>query len=238
MNFIYEKELARDYDLKRKKPWSPLVSFLNYLKTKYYLLDGKIIDLGCGNGRNFELFPSKYLIGIDNSMEFLKIAKERKSQNRVNPQLILCDMNALPLRLSSIDTIFSIAALHHIKKVQNRKLMINQLSLILKKNSLFLITVWRKYQKRFRRYFIKDFLKRIFSKNYTNLQKNRGLNDFGDILIPWKVSNLNKTYKRYYHLYSKAEIEKLFSNFKKLEIRKMGGPTKKDNFFALFKKKN
>ena len=238
MNFIYEKELARDYALKRKKPWSALVSFLNYLKTKHHLLDGYIIDLGCGNGRNFELITSKYLIGIDNSLEFIKIAKERESQNNLNPQLILSDMNALPLRPKSIDTIFSIAALHHIKRGQNRQLLINQLHTILKKSGLLLITVWRRYQRRFRTYVIKDFLKRSISLRYARLQKGRGLDDFGDIFIPWKVSNLNKTYERYYHLYSKSEIKKLFSHFKILEIRKMGGPTNEDNFFALFKKSN
>ena len=59
---MYDKELARDYDLKRKKPWSALASFLNYLKTKDYHLDGKILDLGCGNGRNLELFKSNLII--------------------------------------------------------------------------------------------------------------------------------------------------------------------------------
>ena len=238
MNFIYDKELARDYDLKRKKPWSALASFLNYLKTKDYHLDGKILDLGCGNGRNLELFKSNYLIGIDNSLEFLKIAKERKFHDKLNPQFILSDMKVLPLRPNSIDTIFSIAALHHIERVQNRQLLINQLYKILRKSGLLLITVWRRYQKRFRDYFIIDHLKRIFSLKFKQLQKDQGLEDFGDILIPWNVANLNKTYERYYHLYTKAEIKRSFSSFKKLELCKLGGPNKSDNFFALFIKIN
>ena len=236
MNFIYEKELARDYDLKRKRPWSPLASFLNHVKPKYHPLEGRILDLGCGNGRNFELFGSEYLIGIDNSLEFLKIAKERKYRNEINAQLILSDMKALPLRPKSIDSLFSIAALHHVDKIQNRQILVNQLSIILKQGGFLLITVWRRYQKRFRNKFVIDYLKRIFSPNFRKFQEKRGLEDFGDILIPWKVSSSKSTYERYYHLYSKAEINRLFLNFKKLELQKFGGPNKKDNFFALFKK--
>ena len=236
MDFIYEKELARDYDLKRKRPWNALESFLNQIRVKYFLLEGTILDLGCGNGRNFELFESKYIIGIDNSLEFLKLAKERKLPNELIPQLILSDMKSLPIRPNSIDMIFSIAALHHVQGVHNRQFLVKQLSLVLKKGGFLLITVWRRYQKRFRNYFINNFFKRFFSLKFKQLQKSKGLDDFGDILIPWKLSNLNKTYERYYHLYSKTEIKKLFSNFKKHELHKLGGPNKEDNFFALFQK--
>jgi alkylated DNA repair protein alkB homolog 8 len=238
MNFIYEEGLARDYDLKRKRPWRTLESFLNQIKTQQFLLEGLILDLGCGNGRNFELFKSKYIVGIDNSLEFLKIAKERKSQNKLKPHLILSDMKSLPLRPNSINIIFSIAALHHVHGVHYRQYMVKQLNLVLKKGGFLLITVWRKYQKRFRNYFINDFSKRLLFPKFKQHQKSLGLEDFGDIFIPWKVSKLNKTYERYYHLYSRTEIMRLFSNFKLLELRKLGGPNKKDNFFAFFKKMN
>ena len=145
-------------------------------------------------------------------------------------------MKALPLRPKSIDSLFSIAALHHVDKIQNRQILVNQLSIILKQGGFLLITVWRRYQKRFRNKFVIDYLKRIFSPNFRKFQEKRGLEDFGDILIPWKVSSSKSTYERYYHLYSKAEINRLFLNFKKLELQKFGGPNKKDNFFALFKK--
>jgi SAM-dependent methyltransferase len=238
MNFVYEKGLVQDYDLKRKRPWRTLESFLNQIKTQYSLLKGIIFDLGCGNGRNFELFKSKYIVGIDNSLEFLKIANERKFPDDLKPQLILSDMKSLPLRPNSINTIFSIAALHHVQRVHNRQYLAKQLHLVLKKGGFLLITVWRKYQKRFRNYFINDFFKRLFFPKFKQLQKSQGLDDLGDIFIPWKVSKLNKTYERYYHLYSRTEIMSLFSNFKLLKFRKLGGPNKKDNFFALFRKMN
>lgn len=236
MNFVYEKELARDYDLKRKKPWQPLISFLNLVKDKYSLYDGKIIDLGCGNGRNFQLFNSKYLIGIDNSSEFLEIARKKKNEENGAVQFILSDMKKLPLREASIDSIFSIAALHHVKSNKARQLLVNQLHGILKNGGFLMVTVWRRYQRRFRKHFIFDWLKRILSSRYKKLQRSHQLDDYGDILIPWKVSSLEIPIKRYYHLFSKLELKKEFFNFKKLEIRKTGGPTKKDNFFALFKK--
>ena len=236
MNLIYEKDLARDYDLKRKKPWKALISFLNQIKKKLNLINGRIIDLGCGNGRNFDLIKSSFLIGIDNSLEFLKIAQDRKNNTNREVELILTDMKTLPFRAYSIDTIFSIASLHHVKRYRTRLSIINQLHKILNDGGYVVITVWRKYQKKFRNYFIIDLVKRTFSKKYRLRQEHLGLNEYGDIIIPWKVSKVDKTYERYYHLYSKSELKEEFSQFQMIECRKMGGPTKKDNFFALFKK--
>ena len=236
MNLIYEKDLAQDYDLKRKRPWKPLISFLNQIEKKINLLNGRIIDLGCGNGRNFDLIKNTFLIGIDNSLEFLKIAKKRKINGRRDIELILSDMRALPFRTNSIDTTFSIASLHHVKRFQTRFSLINQLHEILKDGGFVVITVWRKYQRKFRIYFIIDLFKRFFSKKYKKQQEILGLDEYGDIIIPWKVSKVDKSYMRYYHLYSKSELKEEFSRFQMIECRKMGGPTKKDNFFALFKK--
>lgn len=244
-NYYYNK-IASDYASKRRKPWGPLNQFLNQLNKNGYRFNGFCIDLGCANGRNFKLFKllgNIKLIGLDNSLEFLKIARNdvknsthfsKIEQNSI--QLILGDLKYIPIRANSVQNIFSIATIHHIKYNAERKKVIHQIFNLLAKNGYFLLTVWRKWQKKLIKYFIKDWLNRTLKLNYKKCQREIGLTEFGDKLIPWTVSAKNKTYNRFYHFFSKREIRNLVKIFKMKELQILGGATNKDNFFILAQK--
>lgn len=245
MKSDYYNFIAKDYHLKRKVPWKSLKNFLQFLKEKKITFKGYCVDLGCANGRNFKLFKNitNKLIGIDKSLEFLKIAKEiLKDHNQYskkdsdNIQLILGDLNYIPIRLNSIRTIFSIATIHHIKGKSNREKAILQIFNLLTKKGYFLPTVWRRWQKKFKKHFIIDWFKRFLNPFYKKHQKLLGLNEFGDKIIPWTISKQNITYNRFYHFFSKREIKNLLKSFKIQEFWIKGGPDNKDNFFILCEK--
>ena len=236
---------AEDYHNKRRYHWKDLESFLRELDKKDFYFNGYNLDLGCANGRNFNLFlkSDSKLVGIDNSIELLRLArdrlKEQKFKSNRSPKyidLVLSDLKYLPLRPNSIKNIFSIATIHHIRKNIHRNETMLQLNNILKRDGLFILTVWRRYQKKYRLYFIKDWIRRIFIPKYKIQQDNLGLNEYGDRYIPWTLSNKNLTYNRYYHFFSLKEIKKLLKSYKIKVISKRGGPTKKDNFFILTEK--
>lgn len=239
--------IAKDYHLKRTKPWKDFENFILYLKNKYYKFFGNTIDLGCANGRHFEILSSfsEKLVGIDNSNEFLKIATSRLKNLeltfralKITPQLILSDISYLPIRPKSFHNVFSIATIHHIHTNLERKNFFSQIYNILKPGGYCCITLWRKFQKKYRFYFIRDFIKRVFSNQYRIKQKEKGLNYFGDKLVSWKISTNNKIYYRFYHFFSKNEVKKNIKGFKIREFKKLGGPNKKDNFFILAQKLN
>lgn len=239
--------LAKDYHIKRSKPWKDLETFVKEIKEKEISFTGYNIDLGCANGRNFSLFiqPNNRLIGVDNSFEFLKIARDQlKSDNNLPKnssnfiQLILSDILFLPIRPNVIQNIFSIATIHHIKDKTQLNYAISQYYCLLRDRGYFLFTVWRKYQKNYRTYFIKDKIKRLFNPKYRKIQINLGLNEYGDKFVPWTLSAEKKTYNRFYHFFSHKEIKKLLNKYIILEFKKMGGPNKTDNFFVLAKKES
>ncbi|MFX1258927.1 MAG: class I SAM-dependent methyltransferase [Promethearchaeota archaeon] len=243
-NYSYNK-IAINYHLKRKKPWKPLESFLYQLKEKDFFLKGICIDLGCANGRNFKLFKKSFnkLIGIDNSLELLKIARQELTNSThdlnyssKNIQLILGDINFIPIRALTIHIIFSIATIHHIKTKSKRKDAINQLYSLLIDKGYLLLTVWRRWQKKFKKYFIFDWIKRKFNPIYNKKQKELNLKDFGDKFVPWIIPSENTSYSRFYHFFSKHEIKELTKYFEVKEFRIMGGPGNKDNFFILAQK--
>jgi SAM-dependent methyltransferase len=236
---------AKDYHNKRRYHWRDLENFLRELNDKKVYFNGYNLDLGCANGRNFNLFlqSNSKLIGIDNSIELLRLARERlkKSTNNsnFNPKsiyLVLSDVKALPLRPNAITNIFSIATIHHIKKNIQRNYVLSQIYNIMKNDGFLVLTVWRRYQKKYRFYFISDRIRRFFIPKYSNTQKELGLIEYGDKYIPWTLSNKNITYNRYYHFFSLKEIKKLLKNYIIRVILKKGGPNKKDNFFILTQK--
>jgi len=260
--------IAADFSRKKSKPWKDLETFVKEIKEKEISFTGYNIDLGCGNGRNFRVFmqisftgynidlgcgngrnfrvfmqPNNKLIGVDNSFEFLKIARDHLKSNNYLPkessnfiQLILSDILFLPIRPNVIQNIFSIATIHHIKDKAQLNKAISQFNSLLRNKGYFLFTVWRKYQKNYRSYFIKDKIKRLVNPKYRKLQINLGLNEYGDKFVPWTLSAEKKTYKRFYHFFSNREIKKLLTEYIILEFKKMGGPNKKDNFFILTQK--
>ncbi|MFW9878671.1 MAG: class I SAM-dependent methyltransferase [Candidatus Thorarchaeota archaeon] len=238
-------KIAEDYHLKRKKPWRPLEFFLKFLRKKGYSFKGKILDLGCGNGRNFIIMssPPNKLIGIDISLKLLKKAHENlKDINQFSPnylkyfQLILGDITNLPIRQNSMDNIFSIATLHHIKKKSERKRTIYQINKSLRNNGKLILTVWRKWQKNLRNYFLSDWFKRTFTFDYKNQQKAIGLEEFGDKIVPWILSKEKEVYNRFYHFFSKGELKNLLKKFRIIEFKITGGPTNRDNFFVFASK--
>ena len=239
--------IAEDYDLKRKKPWRALEVFIKDFVKNNGNFKGTVLDLGCGNARNFPLFKERNnrIIGIDKTLQFLKIAKnllkngalfDKRSNNSV--QLINCDFLYLPLRKNSINFLISIASYHHVHTKIERYNLITTINDILKPKGFILVSVWRKYQKGYKGHFLKDILKRKLFPSYKKQQTNLGLPEFGDIYISWTLSKENKTYKRFYHFFSKFEIKHILSIFKIIVLRKFGGPNKKDNFFILAQKKS
>lgn len=236
---------ARDYHNKRRHHWKDLDIFLQELIKKGIQFRGYNLDLGCANGRNFDLFlnSNSKLVGIDNSIELLRLARDRLDEQSLksnfNPNsvnLILSDLKALPLRPNAIKNIFSIATVHHIETNALRSETISQLYTILKENGFFVLTVWRRYQKKYRFIFSIDWLRRVFIPKHIVKQNKLGLLEFGDKFIPWTLSNKNLTYNRFYHFFSLKEIKSLLKSYLIKAIAKRGGPNRKDNFFVLSQK--
>jgi SAM-dependent methyltransferase len=241
---IQYKKLAKDYHNKRRHPWKDFERFLKELIKEGLEIKGTAIDLGCANGRHFDLIKNSKnrLIGIDNSIEFLKIAKKRLHANNYkiktkNIQILQADISYLPFRTTSINCIFSIAAIHHGKTKQLRTQCFSEIYKILKKGGFFIFTVWRRWQKRFYKYFLKDWIKRKFYPSYKKKQIEKGLKEFGDIFVPWILSSEDLKIKRFYHLYSSRELKKSLNPFTIQKFEKRGGPGEKDNFFVLTFKK-
>ncbi|OIO18956.1 MAG: hypothetical protein CO029_04585 [Candidatus Magasanikbacteria bacterium CG_4_9_14_0_2_um_filter_41_10] len=99
----------------------------------------RILDIGCGNGRLYQLFDdlSTEFTGIDISQNLIKIAKEKYPE----ATFVVGDMRTLPFEDSSFDIAYSIAAVHHLPP-EGQLDVLNEVARVLVPGGLFVMTNW------------------------------------------------------------------------------------------------
>ncbi len=217
--------IAKSFDTTRRKPWEDCIDFINNLPETSY-----VADIGCGNGRH--LIPCanhcKKVLGLDVSKELLRIVQKKLYENKLgNVDLIHSDAVNIPLKNNIVDAGLYIATLHNISERYRRIKSLKEINRILKPDGTAVISVWSRWQDKFRQLFIKKFTTGF------------GKNQFGDINIYWRQHGLN--IPRFYHLYSKREFQKDLTQagLEILELKGVKIHSKKhsDNYFATVKMK-
>jgi ubiquinone/menaquinone biosynthesis C-methylase UbiE len=192
--FILEKTkenynlIAKEFSTTRREIWEELRFLFENLKE-----GEKVLDLGCGNGRWYKVFKEKKVdyFGIDNSEKLIEIAKE----NFPEAKFFVGDALNLPFQDDFFDKVYSIALLHHIPSGEFRTRVLSEAKRVLKPGGILILTSWR--IRRWREIFI--LVKHTFLK-LIGISKL----DFKDIFLPWGKKTL-----RYYHCFSKKELENL-----------------------------
>jgi tRNA (uracil-5-)-methyltransferase TRM9 len=215
--------IAVSFDFTRRQPWKQCLEFISNLKNT-----DVVADIGCGNGRH--LIPSAEqchsVIGIDISGKLLNIVQHTLNKKNIrNVSLIHGDAVQIPLQKNCVDAVLCVASLHNIQGKENRHRMIEEIYRVLTPGGTALISVWSRWQEKYRRFFLHQYFFRS--------------GEFGDIDIYWRQHNLN--IPRFYHLYSKREfIQDLqvadFSvdDFQSVKIHSKRFP---DNYFAVVRKR-
>jgi len=213
--------IAKSFDSTRFKPWKQCINFIDTLSK-----EDTVADIGCGNGRH--IFPCsnhcKKVVGIDISRELLYIAQKKLKKNKIrNTSLIHSDSRNIPIKNHTLDAILYIASLHNIRGRLNRIQSLREIKRVLKRNGKALISVWSRWQDKYRKQFINKWI------------IHRRSSEFGDINIYWRQHGLD--IPRFYHLYSKREfhIDLRKAGLEIIEIRgvKLNSKKYSDNYFAL-----
>ena len=192
----YEK-ISDDFDVSRKYNWKEFDEFIKYIKQ-----DGKLADLGCGNGRFFGYIKdvrNVQYVGVDNNEALINKAKS----NFPEAKFIVGDMLDLPFENDSLDVVVAIASLHHIPSNILRKKAIEEIHRVLKKNGILIITVWNLFQPKYIKYIWRARIKFVLTLGKYGLR---------DVFIPWGKSGVD----RYYYAFKKGELTRLI--YEKLEV--------------------
>ena len=210
-------EIAEDFSRTRKYLWPELEELKNYIKD-----NERILDLGCGNGRLFEVFKDKKVdyIGVDNSPRLIAQAKEKYGD-----YFKVADILILPFSDNYFDSIWAIAVFHHIPSKELRLKALKEMKRILKRGGRVIMTCWNLYQRRYLKLLLKFTFYKILGKSKL---------DFKDIFVPWMGTGI----ERYYHAFTKKELKNLFekTGFKIDELRFLKRNNKKTNILIVARK--
>jgi alkylated DNA repair protein alkB family protein 8 len=166
----------------RYKAWDTFEEFVKTLDTK-----SKIIELGCGNGKNLIYLQKQGfndLTGVDNCEELLKICRDSCIGETKFINFDVCDENFTTHITNNYDVVICIAVLHHIPSQQRRETLIKNIRNISHSNTKILLTVW----------------------------KATGKNNSSE-LIEFKNPITNTKSKRYIHSFTEKELIELISPY-------------------------
>lgn len=205
---IYNR-IAPDFANTRNKWWRAFGDFQKYVKA-----GDRVLDLGCGNGRLATLFENSQTdyLGLDNSEELIKIARER-FKGRKNFQFEVGDIleienwkpvvsKAEPAVIGTYDLVLFIAVLHHLPSRALRQQALKNIYQALKPGGRLVVSNWNLFQKeQFKRYW-----RHLFDYRTKSRYRVWGLRD---AFIPWKLKN--NWQRRYIHTFSQREIKRLLT---------------------------
>lgn len=222
MGSLYD-DFAESFSNRRKNPWNAFVNFLGSLETEEQFQNSAFKgiwgDIGAGNGRHLPIisnYTSKY-IGTDISFQLLIIAREINDPHKLH-NWVACDVNALPFRENTFQSIVSVAVFHHILTKHQLQNVLKNITEILRKKGILILTLWGAFRGK-----NENTLKRKnFHRRMSNMiivdscsESDRYSLGVNDVLVPWtdtQKSNTPKTNPRIYHLYTFNELS-FYSNY-------------------------
>ncbi len=169
---FYDKN-AFNFSKTRVNPWPSTIQFLNNIEK-----NSKVLDVGCGNGRNLFYRDDINVTGLEYSKELCKIV-ENKGGKVVN-----ANMTDMPFDNNNFDYIICIASYHHLDNDKDREKAINEMFRVLKEKGKVFIQVWA--------------MEQPFNSKRKFLKRNQ--------IVPWKNKD-GTILNRYYRIYPKGELE-------------------------------
>jgi len=185
---VYDS-IAKDFSNTRHIPWQELSVFIPYLP-----VGGKILDLGCGNGRLLKVIQSagqKYeYLGVDFSAKLLDQARQQFPGENFQQ----ADMSKLDFPVASFDVVCLIASFHHLDSKKEREELLNKIYSWLKPGGVLFMTNWNLLQSKYLKYIVK------------NIKHKKVWNDF---FIPYTSPDRQSVNWRYYHHFTRRELRSL-----------------------------
>lgn len=194
MNYIEENKkvynaIAGHFSNTRSLLWNDLLSLQCYAKR-----GDSILDLGCGNGRLYQMFAnlSTEYTGLDQSEELIAKATEKFPQ----ANFVVGNMaEKLPFADHCFNLIYCIAAFHHLPTEELRVHALHEMKRVLKPGGKVILTNWNAQS---------NWAKKKLKTGGWKLGENNE-----HLIVPWK--NIKGEIKglRHYWLLTPEHLEKI-----------------------------
>ncbi|MBW2992014.1 class I SAM-dependent methyltransferase [Candidatus Woesearchaeota archaeon] len=185
-SLVKKKFTEKPADYRGRIPDKNIIDFAEFISKKG--VKGKVLDIGCGNGRHSVYFAKKgfEVYGIDVSKNAIEIARWNAKENKVKVNFRAGSVFSLPYSKDSFDVIIDSGCLHHLRKPQ-WKMYLKNILRVLKKNAYMEL--------------------HCFSVNTPPLGVFRA-----------RKRNWSLRRRHYNHFFNEKEIKELFKDFEILKI--------------------
>jgi ubiquinone/menaquinone biosynthesis C-methylase UbiE len=179
---VYEiyQNISSRFDRTRGYVWPCVTNFLDGLKPGC-----KLLEIGCGNGKNLLYREDLNSTGVDFVPNFVEMCKER------GLHVLKANALELPFEDNTFDAVISIAVFHHLSTEERRIQALNEMNRVLKPGGNGFVMCWA-YEQEYNG--VKSTSRRIVAK--------------GEQFVPWiDYKHRNLLGERFYYFYDKTEFE-------------------------------
>jgi ubiquinone/menaquinone biosynthesis C-methylase UbiE len=135
---------------------------------------GRILDLGCGSGRNFIEIDGQKMYGVDFSGEMIRYAEKKVKEKKMKIELSVQEANRLEFENDFFDCVVCCAVLHCIKGKNKRKKVIDEIYRVVRPGGGVFFSVWGKKSQRLKNMKKEDYVswtkgldEKVLRYNYT-----------------------------------------------------------------------
>lgn len=156
--------------------------------------NSKTLEVGCGNGKNLNLRDDVEFHGCDISEGLLDICKDKGFN------VLKCDGCNLPYNTNYFDSVYSVAVLHHMSTDERRIKFLSEMVRVTKNDGKIFFQVWA-----------------------TSEPKYEITKDIGELDRMVSFKDNGKVYERYYHFFTKEEVERIIKLYNDSHDNKIEG---------------
>jgi ubiquinone/menaquinone biosynthesis C-methylase UbiE len=181
--------IAEKFSNTRYKAWNSTEKFIEKLEK-----NTKVLEVGCGNGKNLDLRNDIEFYGCDISTKLLDICREKKLNVKE------CDGCDLDYEDNYFDSVFSVAVIHHLSTMERRIKFLEEMCRVVKRGGNIFFQVW--------------------SIDEPKYHKSKEINKY-DRFVLFNYDDC--VYERYYHFFDLDEMTLMINTFNETSNYKLFG---------------
>src|SRR3989338_4070570 len=224
----YER-IARDFSDTRKRNWPEI----QHLVKKYIRRGDRVLEVGCGNGRLYELLKDQdvFYTGVDQASSFISLASKKYAHQDNHAEFSVANALDLPETLKGFDVVFLIALLNHIPTRKLQTCVLENAFCALKPGGVLIMTNWNMWALRGGEKSVWKFLWKRMSLSPDEYKKRyffpKSETSWRDVFTLW--GDKNNPAHLYYYAFTLRELRRF--------VKRCGG-TVMDNFYIKMGKKS